>query len=323
MSLNVYHEFIKVSIGLNPKYVSLITPSKWMGGELGPYKEMKGFFDYFAKSKHLKLIHDYASSFDVFDLVDIKGGVSYFLYDSLNDTKLNYVLHEKGKVFNDIREVHNDDATIIRFPQLMSIITKVKEINSNGYMSSIVSSRNPYGFISDFFEKNNEHIEQFDELTPEHDVTVFGLLKGKRMVKYISRKDLIKDTGGFTKYKVFVPRANGTGAFGEKFSTPILGLPIQISTDTFLEMGPFETKEEAQACFNYIKTKFFRAMVGAKKTGVFNYKDAFQYVPIQLFKKSDIDWKCSIENIDNQLFKKYQLSHNEIEFIEEKVQPME
>ena len=323
MSLNVYHEFIKVSIGLNPKYVSLITPSKWMGGELGPYKEMKGFFDYFAKSKHLKLIHDYASSFDVFDLVDIKGGVSYFLYDSLNDTKLNYVLHEKGKVFNDIREVHNDDATIIRFPQLMSIITKVKEINSNGYMSSIVSSWNPYGFISDFFEKNNEHIEQFDELTPEHDVTVFGLLKGKRMVKYISRKDLIKDTGGFTKYKVFVPRANGTGAFGEKFSTPILGLPIQISTDTFLEMGPFETKEEAQACFNYIKTKFFRAMVGAKKTGVFNYKDAFQYVPIQLFKKSDIDWKCSIENIDNQLFKKYQLSHNEIEFIEEKVQPME
>ena len=322
MSLNVYHEFIKTAVQINPEYISLITPSKWMGGELGPYKEMKGFFDFFTKREHLKLIHDYASSLDIFSAVDIKGGVSYFLYDTNNTTNLTYVLHEKGNTYTDIRKINKDDTTIIRFPQLMSIISKVRSINKKGYMSEMVSSRNPYGFISDFFEKNNEKVEQFEEISPEHDVAVYGLLKGKRLIKYIARKDLIKDTGGFDKYKVFVPRANGSGAFGEKFSTPILGLPIQISTDTFLEIGPFETEKEAQACLNYLKTKFFRAMVGAKKTGVFNYKDAFQFVPIELFKDSNIDWDVSIEEIDEQLYKKYGLDENEVEFIKTKVQEM-
>ncbi len=323
MSLNIYHEFVRASVLLSPNYVSLITPSKWMAGELGPYKEMKGFFDFFVKGNHLKLIHDFASSMDVFKGVDIKGGISFFLYDNLNSSKLEYFLHENGTIYTDIRQIEEDDTTIIRFPLLVGIIEKVKRINKNESMNSIVSSWNPYGFISDFFEKNNENVEQFDFSSNEHDVLIYGLLKGKRLTRYISRKDLIKDTGGFDKYKVFVPRANGSGAFGEKFSTPILGLPIQISTDTFLEVGPFDTEQEAASCLKYIKTKFFRALVGAKKTGVFNYKDAFKYVPVEIFiDNSDIDWSKSISEIDQQLYAKYNLSQEEIDFIETKVKPM-
>lgn len=142
------------------------------------------------------------------------------------------------------------------------------------------------------------------------------LLFGRNFI--IAPKDTIKDSGGFYKYKVFIPRANGSGAFGEKFSTP-----IQICTDTFLEIGPYETLAEASACMKYVKTKFFRTMVGAKKTGVFNYKDAFQYVPIENFNTSDIDWGKSIPEIDRQLYRKYGLSDEEISFIEEKVLPME
>ena len=97
-----------------------------------------------------------------------------------------------------------------------------------------------------------------------------------------------------------------------------------ICTDTFLQVGQFDNSVEAENLLKYVKTKFFRAMVGVKKTAVFNYKDAFSFVPIQDFTpESDIDWSKSIEEVDKQLYKKYNLSDKEIAFIEEKVRPME
>lgn len=324
MSLNVYQEFIKASIKISDKYTTLITPAKWMGGELGPYKEMKGFFSEFTNGNHLRLIHDYPLSSDLFSGVDIKGGVSYFLYDKTFNDKLTFILHDKDGVHSDKRFIDKNDTTIIRFPQLLGIINKVNNFNDDTvFMNTIVSSRNPYGYISDLFDKNKNNIRLSNDKLQIDDVLIYGLEKSKRTYKYISKNDIIKDTGGLNIYKVFVPRANGSGAFGEKFSTPMLGTPMQICTDTFLEVGPFEDEYSAASCLKYIKTKFFRALVGAKKTGVFNYKDAFIYVPVQDFtKNSDIDWSNSIHDIDLQLFSKYKLVDEEIKFIEEKVQEM-
>lgn len=125
-------------------------------------------------------------------------------------------------------------------------------------------------------------------------------------------------------YKVLVPRANGSGVFGEVFSTPMLGAPMLISTDTFLEVGQFDNEYEALSLLKYVKTKFFRAMVGVKKTAVFNYKDAFTFVPLQDFSpNSDIDWTQSIPDIDRQLYAKYHLDPHEIDFIETRVKAME
>ncbi len=96
-----------------------------------------------------------------------------------------------------------------------------------------------------------------------------------------------------------------------------------ISTDTFLEVGKFDNAFEAESLLKYVKSKFFRAMVGVKKTAVFNYKDAFTFVPLQDFTpNSDIDWSKSIAEIDQQLYKKYGLNQEEIDFIETRVKPM-
>ena len=158
----------------------------------------------------------------------------------------------------------------------------------------------------------------------DDDIEIIGLYKTKRTSRFVPR-DYPIPAGGDTigRWKVFIPYAYGCGAIGETIPSPILGSPIQICTETYLRIGCFNTKFEAEALLKYIKTKFFRTMVGILKTTQHS-TTTYKYVPIQDFTpESDIDWLKSIEEIDKQLYKKYNLSDKEIAFIEEKVRPME
>ena len=126
------------------------------------------------------------------------------------------------------------------------------------------------------------------------------------------------------KYKVFVPKANGTGALGEVLSTPLVGEPLIGSTETFISIGAFNNRLEAENVMKYIKTKFTRTLLGILKITQDNTSEKRRLVPMQDFTdKSDIDWSKSVPEIDAQLYKKYDLSPDEISFIETKVQEME
>ena len=126
------------------------------------------------------------------------------------------------------------------------------------------------------------------------------------------------------KYKIFVPGANGSGALGEVLSTPLIGEPLIGYTQTFISFGAFDNKEEAENLLKYIKTKFARVMLGTLKITQNNKtKEVWKNVPLQNFTStSDIDWTKSIAEIDQQLYKKYGLSEEEIQFIESKVKEM-
>jgi len=327
MSRSIYQEFVKTAINLQPQYLSIIMPARWMGGETGPYNELSGFCELMKSKNNIRSFYDYPNSQDVFSGVDIKGGVCYFVMDQFyNDEKLKYVLYENGESRESTRSFNNkiNNEIIIRFPELDSIVNKIDY--SNDSVRSIVSPWNPFGFISDLFTKNNEGVERISEKRmAEDDWEVLGLIKNKRVTRYIPYDALkTRYLKKAKSWKVLVPRANGSGAFGEVFSTPVLGTPVLICTDTFLQVGSYKTKSEAEACLKYVKTKFFRAMVGVKKIAVFNYRDAFQFVPMQDFTEaSDIDWSKSVAEIDRQLYKKYNLTQNEINFIETKVKEME
>ena len=120
-----------------------------------------------------------------------------------------------------------------------------------------------------------------------------------------------------------LPASNGSGAIGEVLSTPLIGTPLIGHTQTFLTIGCFESEDEADNCLKYIKTKFARAMLGARKKTQYNGKDKWKFVPQQDFSvKSDINWIKSINEIDDQLYRKYNLTEEEIEFIESNVRPM-
>ena len=151
---------------------------------------------------------------------------------------------------------------------------------------------------------------------------IYGLANKKRSYKWI-KKSYVKIPDNFDFYKVLVPAANGSGAIGEVLSTPVIGQPVIGHTETFLSVGKFNTQEEAENCMKYIKTKFARAMLGTLKVTQDNPRETWLNVPLQDFTvNSDIDWSKSVSEIDKQLYKKYGLSADEVEFIESKVREM-
>ena len=188
----------------------------------------------------------------------------------------------------------------------------LKRLGSNGKERRLVSS------IFDTLEEIFHDKIESDKKSKDY-IQIVGRQNNERVNKWVL-KDFIEDNGNLHVYKVILPAANGSGAIGEVLSTPLIG-----HTQTFISIGNFETYAEAEACFKYIKSKFARAMLGIKKVTQNNKtKETWSKVPMQDFtNKSDIDWSKSIPEIDQQLYKKYGLSQEEIDFIEKNVKEME
>ena len=163
-----------------------------------------------------------------------------------------------------------------------------------------------------------ENIVFFKEKQNEDDVAVIGRINNQREIWWIKR-EYLSTPENFDYYKVILPKANGSGAIGEVLSTPLIG-----HTETFISIGKFISLNHAENLMKYIKSKFARAMLGVLKITQDNTRDKWAKVPMQDFTdSSDIDWSKSISEIDQQLYRKYGLSDEEIQFIEEKVRSME
>lgn len=125
------------------------------------------------------------------------------------------------------------------------------------------------------------------------------------------------------KFKVILPKSNGAGKFGEIISTPLVVGPMIGYTGTFIGVGAFKSEFEANATLKYVKTKFLRTMLGVLKVTQDNPIGVWKKVPLQNFTtNSDIDWKQSVADIDQQLYAKYGLTEQEVNFIETKVKEM-
>ena len=193
---------------------------------------------------------------------------------------------------------------------IYDVLPNVKELLSKGH---------EYDLTTNIFEKLDNIVFFENEPNDEYDyIQIYGRLKNNRVYRFI-RKDFVNGHENLEKWKVFLPKSNGSGAIGEVLSTPLCG-----HNQSFISFGAFETQVEANACLNYIKTKFARACLGILKITQDNKKAVWKYVPLQDFtSNSDIDWSVSVTEIDQQLYKKYGLSAEEIEFIETHVKEME
>lgn len=149
-----------------------------------------------------------------------------------------------------------------------------------------------------------------------------GRLNNKRLLKYIKSEYVITNPY-INSYNVLIPEANGAGGISEVLSSPFICEVGQGATDTFLSLGTFVTRVEAEHCMKYIKTRFARCMLGILKATQHNPPSTWAYVPLQDFTpSSDIDWSKSIAEIDEQLFDKYGLDEQERNFIRTKVKEM-
>ena len=168
--------------------------------------------------------------------------------------------------------------------------------------------------------------ELFFDIKPEDGneyIKIYGRFNNERVYKWF-RKDYVTCPSNFEKYKIILPKANGSGAIGEVLSTPVIGYPVIGYTETFISVGEFDSLEEAEACLKYIKSKFLRTMLGILKITQDNTKAVWHYIPLQDFTvNSDIDWTQSVADIDRQLYQKYDLSPEEIAFIETHVREMD
>lgn len=223
---------------------------------------------------------------------------------------------------------------------------KIKSKNDFSEFSTIVITRTAYRLTD---KMHDEHPEALGQLSNGHAydmstniferlpqifydekpqdgaeyIQILGRENNERVYKYV-RRDYINTVSNLDKYKIFLPKANGVGALGEILSMPILSDPMIGATETFLSIGAFEQKAEAEAALKYIKTKFARVLLGVLKTTQDITPEKWKCVPLQDFThSSDIDWSTSIAEIDKQLYKKYNLSNEEIDFIETNVKEME
>ena len=311
----IYHLFVNQAISLNPKYIAFIIPSRWMKGGKG----LVDFRESMINDTRIEYIHDYENSKDVFPTVDLDGGVCYFLWNKDYNGKVNYTTHTLTKEsFESKRFLKSDfTKTVIRDLRQVSIIEKVGT-KVNKFYSEVVSYRNPYGFNADLFNRIETYgiKKKINEPFPGS-VQIYGVegKKGgaKRVISFIEESKVDKNINGLNKFKLFFSKA-----YMSTSTVPpeiIVGLPKTLCTETFLEIGPFETKVEALNNLKYIKTKFFRALLFFNRHSLNISKESFDLVPLIDFKKlKDID--------DKSLFHYFDLNEDEISFIEEVIKPM-
>ena len=315
----IYHIFYDLAFALSPK-VTLITPGRFL------YKAGQTpseWMDKILEDPHFKVVRYFQKTSDVFPSVDIKGGVVI----TYRDSNKNF-----GKI-----------GFFSEFKELASILEKVKSHNEIN-ICGIISSRGMYKFSDEMFKDfpqakyiqgkgsglqiTPNSFEQmpfvFKEIGNEKECyQILGRIGSKREYRWI-KKEYVQPNDYLMTYNVFVPEANGTGAIGEVLSTPVIGVPVIGHTDTFLSIGKFADAQEASACLNYVKTKFARCLLGTLKATQHNPRDTWANVPLQDFtSSSDINWSASVADIDQQLYRKYGLSADEIAFIEKMIKPME
>lgn len=318
----IYQLFVQQAISLKPKYISMIMPSRWMTGGKG----LDDFRAAFISDRHLKVLNDFIDSKVCFPNNDIKGGVCFFLWDKDYDDKCSVVTHSSNGDRKSSRFLKEDGCDIyIRDEILISIMKKVKMLCERTF-DSMVSARKPYGLEAEtMLSPKKFGLPEFSDTKIPGGYELFGLgEKMERRWKYMPKNYPIpKKSPCLNKYKVFIAEAYGCGAIGEVPSTPVLSTPGQLCTETFLEIGPFEVPAEADNVIKYIKTKFFRTLVGIQKQTQHTTQKAYRFVPLQNFtENSDIKWNEPIDSIDKQLFIKYKLSKEEIDFIEKNIQEM-
>lgn len=316
---SVFHLFMDIAYSISP-IGTLITPAKFLfGAGSTPVEWNKKIIE----DERIQVVEYFKNSSDVFSNVDIKGGVVITMCDSIRKKGPIGTFTAHSEIRKILAKVKNKTVTtideIVYTPSLYKLSSKAFE--ENDWLSKIVGKEkrlrtNIFFKVPRLFYKTKPTDDKY--------MGIWGLEQGnKRSLKWIKEK-YVDDNINKNQFKVILPKANGTGALGEQLSSPLVGNSDIGHTETFLSIGSFSKEEEAKAAYKYICTKFTRLLLGTLKVTQINYPEVWANIPLQDFTShSDIDWSQSIPDIDRQLYAKYNLSDDEITFIEKMIKPMD
>jgi len=288
----LYHTFVNQAIKLSPRYLSMIIPSRWFAGGWG----LDEFRNKMITDKRMEIIHDYPNASDCFPGVEIKGGVCYFLWSRDYNGECHFITHEKEVITSSMKRFLKEPNCdiLIRYNEAVPILHKIK-IQGENTFDNIVSTKKPFGLITNYKGGKKERF-----------TNAVKLYANKR-IEYINRKEITRNSEYIDSHKLIVPKAVGTGEAKSDVIKPLYSEPNSVCTETYLLVGPFASKEICLNVQSYINTKFFHFLVTLQKNTQDCMKKVYSFVPLQNFSKS---WS------DKELYNKYQLTQNEIDFIE-------
>ena len=308
----VYNNFVFTACKLRPSYISMIMPAKWYSGGKG----LDSFREQMLNDNHLAMLVDFEDSRLVFPTVDIAGGVCYFLWDKKYCGTCLVVNKTEHSTKHSQRKLNEFDA-FIRNQCAVDILHKIQAQTSNSFLSQRVYSRKPFGIRS---------FEQGFPAQPGRNVLLFG----SSGITYLSEKEVPQNANLIPTWKVIMSKASAehagqTDKEGRKRIISRLEIlpPGTICTESYLLLDAFNTEAEAHNLKLYMQTQLTRFLIGAILITQNIVRDKFRFVPLQDFTdKSDIDWSQSVADIDRQLYRKYNLTDDEIAFIESMIKPM-
>ena len=320
----LYHLFMEAAYAAGEKAV-LITPARFL---FNAGYTPKAWNAKMLSDEHLTVSYYASNSNNLFPGTDIKGGVAV--------------------TYRDTSRSDGPIGTFTKHPELDQIVQKVSAAEGFTSLTSLgISNDRVYRYtetlhaehpeLSSLMSKGNHYkidsraftrLESiyFEERPDDGNsyIQVLGLDRRKRRAFRWIRSSYVEGPDALRMFKVALPKANGSGLFGETLAEPVVLGPASAVSGTFITIGAFETDAQARACLKYIMTKFARTMLGAMKVTQDNLARVWRYVPAQDFRSSsEIDWSKSVSEIDQQLYAKYGLDADEIAFIEENIKPMD
>lgn len=317
----IYNEFVDIAKKIEPEYISMIMPTRWYSGGKG----LDDFRESMIKDKRLAILHDYLNPDQVFPKTNIRGGICYFLWGKgygQNGELTRVVTHRGGEEPTSVmRSLDGGQSDIfIRHNAALEIIEKIKELSNFESFESHVSSAKAFGFRTYFI--NDERFRQSDEGL-KHPIKCYG--RGGS-IGFVNKDEIPTNKKWIGAWKVYVPESNNIGTeLNDDNQNSFVGSPDTICTETFLVIGAKLALNEISAknLALFLRTKFARFLHSIMKTSQHGTAKTYKFVPVQDFTpNSDIDWTKSISEIDQQLYRKYHLSAEEVAFIESMIKPM-
>ena len=317
----IYHLFVDIAKQLRPNNISIIMPTRWFAGGRG----LNEFRDQMLNDIHISELHVFLKPELIFQNINLRGGTCYFLWnkDYDNTKALTKVYTYKDDLLPQVhtRRLKTDDSDIlIRHSIGIEMINKINSYNDFESLDEHISALRPFGFRGYFTKDEKFRINSKDLINP---VICYG--KGKK-IGYLERDEITKNKEWIDKYKVFTPRANNIGTeLNDDNLNTFVGNPNTICTESYIVVGvdlELDLLSATNLC-KYFTTKFARFQHSLGKASQDAASKTYKFVPLQNFTSdSDINWNKPTEEIDKQLYAKYKLTNEEIDFLESMIKHM-
>jgi site-specific DNA-methyltransferase (adenine-specific) len=302
----IYQKFIESAIKLKPRYIVMITPSRWFTGGKG----LDDFRERMLRESRLRNLVDYPKLYDGFPGVKIRGGVSYFLWDRDYNGPCSVQTMWDGEPLGSPMERRLDVYDVlVRRNEALSILEKVRAYRVGGQpeqtLDKRVSNSRPFGFRTNFHGADSPK-------RLKHPVKLYG----SQRVSWVERAEIERNPEWIDDWKVLMTAVQGTSAAIETMflSRPTIAKPEEACSETYLVAGRFDSEKQADRYARYLRTRFVRFLVSLRKAARHATKDVYAFVP---------DIPLDSEWTDEKLYRRYGVTKDEIVFIESIVHPMD